>query len=757
MKNHIIVKGIAVFLCSVMLFAAGISGIGLLFLTGMQLRDSNAVEEEYRSQIENQLNWSARELLIRYCAQNYGNVPDRLILQMYGDSAFSSNFRKDGVFYELRDGDGTVLESTYDGQSAEVFTYTNNYWDYPCIVAGPVQADNEEEAWELLKLQLPAAKISAAVPEEREEAEPTEPFEDPYADEYMESWQTEAHRMGLSVLTEYASCSFYASRMEQIPEMSLRIYVAPGAMADETAWTLLRLAANYQKEMIAVLGVGFVLFVLLAVYLCCSAGRSPGSDEICAGGLNRMPLDLYFGIDAAIILILLLLGVEGSYYLLRQGMPMVMAYYGYAGFLCCLLAVCFGFAFAAQVKMADWFILKNTLCGRCWKLVVLCWHFCWKQVLRLLGLVPTAVRKILEICLAILRWLWGLLLELLGWVKKQFDKLTAKVNRIYRMLPLTWQWLASGGGMILILVLGISSRRLLWAVASIVICGALVLYGANAFGTLLQSAKRMRSGDLEIKVDDKALMGSFQEFAEELNGLAGVAVVAAQKQLRSERMKTELITNVSHDIKTPLTSIINYVDLLRMSHTPEEEKMYLDILSRQSMRMKKLIEDLIEMSKASTGNMPVEITRVDASEAVNQALGEFSDKLEAAKLTVVYHQPEQEMMMYADGRLVWRAMSNVLSNAVKYAMPGTRVYVDLSAAEGKVVISVKNISRDPLNVRADELLERFVRGDSSRNTEGSGLGLNIAKSLMELQHGDLQLLVDGDLFKVTLIFQEAGE
>lgn len=756
MKNHIIVKGIAVFLCSVMLFAAGISGIGLLFLTGMQLRDSNAVEE-YRSQIENQLNWSARELLIRYCAKNYGNVPDRLILQMYGDSAFSSNFRKDGVFYELRDGDGTVLESTYDGQSAEVFTYTNNYWDYPCIVAGPVQADNEEEAWELLKLQLPAAKISAAVPEEREEAEPTEPFEDPYADEYMESWQTEAHRMGLSVLTEYASYSFYASRMEQIPEMSLRIYVAPGAMADETAWTLLRLAANYQKEMIAVLGVGFVLFVLLAVYLCCSAGRSPGSDEICAGGLNRMPLDLYFGIDAAIILILLLLGVEGSYYLLRQGMPMVMAYYGYAGFLCCLLAVCFGFAFAAQVKMADWFILKNTLCGRCWKLVVLCWHFCWKQVLRLLGLVPTAVRKILEICLAILRWLWGLLLELLGWVKKQFDKLTAKVNRIYRMLPLTWQWLASGGGMILILVLGISSRRLLWAVASIVICGALVLYGANAFGTLLQSAKRMRSGDLEIKVDDKALMGSFQEFAEELNGLAGVAVVAAQKQLRSERMKTELITNVSHDIKTPLTSIINYVDLLRMSHTPEEEKMYLDILSRQSMRMKKLIEDLIEMSKASTGNMPVEITRVDASEAVNQALGEFSDKLEAAKLTVVYHQPEQEMMMYADGRLVWRAMSNVLSNAVKYAMPGTRVYVDLSAAEGKVVISVKNISRDPLNVRADELLERFVRGDSSRNTEGSGLGLNIAKSLMELQHGDLQLLVDGDLFKVTLIFQEAGE
>ena len=176
------------------------------------------------------------------------------------------------------------------------------------------------------------------------------------------------------------------------------------------------------------------------------------------------------------------------------------------------------------------------------------------------------------------------------------------------------------------------------------------------------------------------------------------------------------------------------------------------MLDRQSQRLKKLIDDLMEMSKASTGNMTVDVTWINAAEAVNQALGEFGDKLEKAQLYPVFRQPEEPVYMMADGRLVWRVMSNLLSNAVKYALPGTRVYVDLQKLENKVIISMKNISREELNVEADELLERFVRGDASRNTEGSGLGLNIAQSLMELQKGQLQILVDGDLFKVTLIF-----
>lgn len=227
---------------------------------------------------------------------------------------------------------------------------------------------------------------------------------------------------------------------------------------------------------------------------------------------------------------------------------------------------------------------------------------------------------------------------------------------------------------------------------------------------------------------------------------------AVNEKMKSERMKTELITNVSHDLKTPLTSIINYVDLLKKPHTDSDGALYLEVLDRQSQRLKKLIDDLMEMSKASTGSLPVEITRVDAAEAINQALGEFSDKLASVNLTPVFRCPDAPVVMLADGRLLWRVLSNLLSNAVKYAMPDTRLYLDLILLQGNAVITIKNISRDQLNVPADELMERFVRGDTSRNTEGSGLGLNIAKSLVELQHGQMHLMVDGDLFKVTLIF-----
>jgi signal transduction histidine kinase len=287
---------------------------------------------------------------------------------------------------------------------------------------------------------------------------------------------------------------------------------------------------------------------------------------------------------------------------------------------------------------------------------------------------------------------------------------------------------------------------------SLVICLVTVVYGAYCYGTLLGRTKDMSQGDLNAKVDDKFLIGSFREHAQNLNALADVVVDAAKKQMQSERMKAELVTNVSHDIKTPLTSIINYVDLLQKAENQAQAEECVQVLDRQSQRLKKLIDDLMEMSKASTGNMPVELTTVDPVEAINQALGEFSEKLENAGLIPILTTPEKPVRMKADGRLVWRVLSNLLSNAVKYALPGTRLYIDLTVLDSTTLISLKNISREPLNVSAQELLERFVRGDASRNTEGSGLGLNIAKSLMELQGGSLQLLVDGDLFKVTLSF-----
>ena len=223
-------------------------------------------------------------------------------------------------------------------------------------------------------------------------------------------------------------------------------------------------------------------------------------------------------------------------------------------------------------------------------------------------------------------------------------------------------------------------------------------------------------------------------------------------------MKTELITNVSHDIKTPLTSIINYASLIS-AEPSENEKIteYAKVLVRQSDRLKRLIEDLVEASKASTGNLEVHLAPCDASVFIEQASGEYEEKLEKAGLTLVTSKPEQEVRIMADGRRMWRVFDNLMNNICKYAQSGTRVYLMLELIDGQAVVSFKNISKDPLNISAEELMERFVRGDASRNTEGNGLGLSIARSMTELQGGRMTLSVDGDLFKAMLSFPILAE
>ena len=356
----------------------------------------------------------------------------------------------------------------------------------------------------------------------------------------------------------------------------------------------------------------------------------------------------------------------------------------------------------------------------------------------------------------LLKKTWALIWRFLVRLYEGIESLTARtgksLNRFFSLMPLTWQWVVSGMVMFCLLLIACNTHSELLTFICLAASFAMIFYGSHCFGILLESARKMGRGDLDTKVEDKLMLGSFRDFAGDLNDLADVAMVAAQKQLKSERMKTELITNVSHDIKTPLTSIINYVDLLQKPHSEEEGQQYLEVLDRQSQRLKKLVDDLMDMSKASSGNMAVELGQVDAAEAINQALGEFADKLEKVNLTPVFRHPEAPVIMQADGRLLWRVLSNLLSNAVKYALPDTRLYVDLMVLQGSALLAIKNISREQLNINAEELMERFVRGDASRNTEGSGLGLNIAKSLVELQKGQMHLMVDGDLFKVTLIF-----
>ena len=236
-----------------------------------------------------------------------------------------------------------------------------------------------------------------------------------------------------------------------------------------------------------------------------------------------------------------------------------------------------------------------------------------------------------------------------------------------------------------------------------------------------------------------------------VNDIAGGFKNAIEENLKAERLKTELITNVSHDIKTPLTSIINYVDLLKKKNIKDEKiKEYIEILDNKSQRLKKLTEDLVEASKASSGNVKLNIESINIKELINQTIGEFKDRLEKRNLQIEVDMPIEDVKIDADNRYMYRIMENLFGNISKYAQENSRVYVDVKKVNKKINISIKNISKDKLNISSDELMQRFVRGDKSRYTEGSGLGLSIAKSLTELQKGTFDIIIDGDLFKVVM-------
>ena len=277
------------------------------------------------------------------------------------------------------------------------------------------------------------------------------------------------------------------------------------------------------------------------------------------------------------------------------------------------------------------------------------------------------------------------------------------------------------------------------------------------FWRVRKGTEVIASGNLNHQIDTARLPGDLKEQAEALNNISHGLTQAVNEQMKSERFKAELITNVSHDLKTPLTSIINYVNLLKTTQqTDSKAQEYIEVLDRKSQRLKKLTEDLVEASKASTGALPVNREKIGVAQLLDQALGEYEERLEGKKLTVVRTLPEGECYVYADGRHLWRVMDNLLSNCAKYALEGTRVYLEIIRGKGSVSLSVKNISREPLNVPPERLMERFVRGEESRTTEGSGLGLSIAKSLTELQGGTFELVVDGDLFKAIVTLPQAS-
>ena len=491
-----------------------------------------------------------------------------------------------------------------------------------------------------------------------------------------------------------------------------RSYIAADYPAQDSVYWALRIydvMAEFAPNAAVVVTVCALAELLFLVFLARAAGRRVGREETVAGWQEKIPFDLYAAVvlgGSAMLVAAAASGTENTF----QGFEPIM--------IAVVLACC---AAAYALFLAFWMTLcARVKLGRWWENTVCCW--------------------LLRLCRRILRWCWRVLCRAWG-----------ALAGFVRGIPLVWRTAVGCCviGVLLFALEGNHADGLLLALLAVLSVAACLL--SMQLRRLQKGGEALAAGDLTSQVDTSHMYFDLKRHGENLNAISRGMSIAVEQKLKSERLKTELITNVSHDIKTPLTSIVNYVDLLQREHTPEQEREYLAVLDRQAHKLKKLTVDLVEMSKASTGNIPCHIARRSVRELIDQTVGEYAEKLSAARLEPVVTLPDEELYCLCDGALMWRVLDNLLSNACKYACAGTRLYVAARREGETVAFSFKNISRDALNIDPDELMERFVRGDSSRTTEGSGLGLNIAKSLVELQKGTFSIAIDGDLFKVGFI------
>lgn len=366
----------------------------------------------------------------------------------------------------------------------------------------------------------------------------------------------------------------------------------------------------------------------------------------------------------------------------------------------------------------------------------------------ILPMVAAAVLLVVTaiwILVLLLRFLWNMALVILNHAGIVMRVSICFVSYLLLQILL---WVLSGKGVLSVAML---------AGVNLVVLAVLVTDGMQR-QKLLTAIQEINSEEGNMRISESGLFAINRQMAAAVNDLGDGLRHALQEQMKSERMKADLITNVSHDLKTPLTSIINYVDLLKREELHNEKaNEYLEVLDQKSQRLKQLTEDLVEASRASSGNVVLDIRRIDVKELLMQTSGEFVERFEARGLQLVENFPQNPQYVDADGRRLWRIIENLFRNVEKYAMPHTRVYLDLINDGDRVAFSLKNISENPLNISPEELTERFTRGDESRSTEGSGLGLSIAKDLTEIQQGTFEIYLDGDLFKVTVSFPIASE
>ena len=493
----------------------------------------------------------------------------------------------------------------------------------------------------------------------------------------------------------YDGSPVYISNVNCIIE--LKIYV-PCDVYEDSLWKMYSDYRQYRhyKYLIPEITLALIIAgILVAVFLFSSAGHDYGQDGITLNLLDRMPFDLFtaFMVMIDIGLGMILQDISPSIYDMAEISVFVVVIA-----LMCMVVLFWLLSAVKRIKAAT--LIRNNVTYH-----VL--HFIYYLFVNL-------------------RMVWKIVL----------------IMAIY--------------GLFIIICINDSSdaSTAIAVVGSLLLAMPILLWFIHA-DIVREKTEAVAGGDMTQKIDISHMHGALKKHADNINSIQDGIQLAVAREMKSEHLKTELITNVSHDIKTPLTSIINYVDLLQQEHTEEEEKQYLEVLQRQSSRLKKLIEDLIEASKASTGNINADITTINVSEIISQSISEYREKFDENNLEVIITQDRENLQVKADGNLLWRVLNNLYNNICKYAQPNTRVYVNVREEDRNVIIEIKNISREMLNISADELMERFVRGDSSRHTEGSGLGLNIARSLMDVMKGSLDLSIDGDLFKSEITIPKA--
>lgn len=525
-----------------------------------------------------------------------------------------------------------------------------------------------------------------------------------YSDLYVD-----IYNMSTSYFSERAPRE-EAGESEERSEYVFRVFFDPEFPIEDDirqTYELVKMAYEMRYTVIGIFAGSVLLFFSCFVFLLCSAGHKNGREDIVPGVFTGMHFDV---VTAAVFMIMSLFGfldwIAGS---------------GMEGIICgILLFVVIGIVimlwlmdFAVRLKLGKW----------------------WQHTL----------------IYAVLRALW----HGLGFLGRG-------VWKLLRGIPLVMTTVIIYMGICILEFMGClffmeAEGIALWAIEKIVLL-FVVLYIALTGRKLLNASEKLAEGKEDYRVDTSHMLGAFKEHGDNLNSLGQGISRAVAERMRSEHLKTELITNVSHDLKTPLTSIINYANLICGEETDNPRiKEYSEVLLRQSGRLKKLLEDLVEASKATTGNLEVNPEPCEVGVLLTQAVGEYQQRMEEKGLELKDSQPEKPVKILADGRHLWRVFDNLLNNICKYAQENSRVYLSVEQREEKVYIIFRNMSKYALDISPEELEERFVRGDRSRHMEGNGLGLSIAKSLTELQNGELNIVIDGDLFKVTLVFDALPE